>query len=91
MENLWRPAVATLAMALALYLSGFGWIEANGTRDLAEMLLCGQAMLIGTGVYAGVLALCWIAAGRPDGAETFLVGLIPLSLKTRARKLLVKT
>jgi O-antigen/teichoic acid export membrane protein len=91
LESLWRPAVATFAMALALYLSGFGWIDGQGGRDMAEFMRCCNAVLLGGGVYIAMLALCWIAAGRPDGAETFLIGLIPLNLVTRVRKLLVKT
>ena len=88
---LWRPAVATAAMAAALYLSGFGWIEAGGTGDLHEMLRCADAVLMGAGVYLVALLLCWMGAGCPEGAETFLIDLIPLGLGARARKLLVKT
>lgn len=89
--SLWRPAIATAAMALALYVSGFGWITPTGTGDLAEVMRCGNAMLLGAGVYLLTLFLCWAAAGCPEGSETFVLDLVPLGLGARARKLLVKT
>ncbi len=88
---LWRPAVATTAMALVLWLSGFGWITPTGSADLAQILRCIDAVLLGTAVYAVALLGCWAASGYPEGAETFILDLVPLGLGTRARKLLVKT
>ena len=91
LDSLWRPVVATTAMALVLYFSNYGWIEPIGTGGLAEALRCGNAMLLGAGAYAIVLLACWAASGCPEGAETFILDLVPLGLGTRARKLLVKT
>jgi O-antigen/teichoic acid export membrane protein len=90
-DSLWRPVVATTAMALALYLSGYGWIAPTGSGDLAQALRCGNAMILGAAVYTIVLLLCWAAAGCREGAETFILDLVPLGLGARARKLLVKT
>ncbi|HLI20656.1 MAG TPA: oligosaccharide flippase family protein [Stellaceae bacterium] len=89
--NLWRPVVATAGMALALYLSGYGWITPTGTGSLAEAMRCGNAMALGAVVYTVALLLCWVASGCPEGAETFALDLVPLGLGARARKLLVKT
>lgn len=89
--SLWRPAVATAAMALTLYFSGLGWIAPTGSGDLAQVVRCADAMLLGAGVYGLALFLCWAAVGCPEGAETFLLDLVPLGLGARARKLLVKT
>jgi hypothetical protein len=90
-ECLWRPALATAAMALALWFTGFGWTEPTGHTGLAEALRCIDTMLLGAGVYIAALLGCWAAAGYPEGAETFLIGLIPMGIGARARKLLVKT
>jgi O-antigen/teichoic acid export membrane protein len=90
-ESLWRPAVATAVMAIVLYLAGFGWIAPTGSGSLAEAVRCADAILLGAGVYLVALLLCWLAAGYPEGAETFLLDLVPLGLGARARKFLVKT
>jgi O-antigen/teichoic acid export membrane protein len=90
-QSLWRPAVATAAMALVLWLSGFGWITPTGHTGLAEFLSCADTILIGAAVYVVALLGCWAASGYPEGAETFLIGLIPMGIGARARKFLVKT
>jgi O-antigen/teichoic acid export membrane protein len=91
MAHVWRPVVATAGMALALYLSGYGWITPSGVGTWAEALRFGDAMALGATVYTVVLLLCWVAAGCPKGAETFVLDFVPLGLGARARKLLVKT
>ncbi|HEY1505990.1 MAG TPA: oligosaccharide flippase family protein [Stellaceae bacterium] len=88
---LWRPALATAAMGMILWLSGFGWTSPTGHADLAEILRCIDTMLLGAGVYVVALLACWAVAGYPEGAETFVIGLIPMGIGARARKLLVKT
>jgi O-antigen/teichoic acid export membrane protein len=91
LHSLWRPAVATTAMALVLWLSGFGWITPTGHTGLAEFLSCLDTILLGAAVYVVALLGCWAVAGYPDGAETFLIGLVPMGIGARARKFLVKT
>lgn len=88
-ECLWRPALATTAMALALWLAGFGWTAPVGHADLAEVLSCIDTILLGAAVYTVALLACWAAAGYPEGAETFLIGMIPLGIGARARKFFV--
>jgi lipopolysaccharide exporter len=88
-EGLWRPAVATAAMALALWLTGFGWTTPTGYTDWAEILRCIDTMLLGASVYIVALLGCWTAAGCVEGAETFVIGLIPLGIGARARQILV--
>jgi O-antigen/teichoic acid export membrane protein len=90
-ESLWRPALATTAMALALWLSGFGWITPTGQAGLAELLRCADTILLGAAVYVVTLLGSWAIAGYPEGAETFTIGLIPMGIGARARKFLVKT
>lgn len=87
----WRPVLATAAMGLALYFSGYGWIAPSGSGGMEEALRCADAILLGAGVYGVTLLLFWAIAGCPEGAETFVLDLVPLGIGTRARKLLVKT
>jgi hypothetical protein len=76
--------------AIVLYLAGYGWIGPTGSGSLAEALRCADAMMRGAGVYLVALLGCWLAAGYPEGAETFLLDLVPLGLGARARKFLVE-
>jgi lipopolysaccharide exporter len=63
LRAVWRPAVAALAMAGALAWSGLGW------RDEDGILLLAEAVGVGSLAYVVVLLGCWMAAGRPAGAE----------------------
>ncbi len=67
-SNLWRPLLATTIMVLVLWTSGYGW-QPQPQSAAAEAL---ATILIGAGTYAVTLALSWILARRPDGAESFL-------------------
>jgi len=68
-RGLWRPAVAVLAMVTAVGL--VGEIVPAGT-------LAGLAAKVGTGavVYAAAIVVLWMAAGKPTGAEPFLLNWI---------------
>jgi O-antigen/teichoic acid export membrane protein len=67
-RNLWRPALATAIMAGVLWLSGYGWRGQPASATINGLV----NIPIGTGVYAATLALAWVSAGKPEGAETFL-------------------
>jgi PST family polysaccharide transporter len=67
-RGLWRPALATAVMAAVLWTSGYGWRGQPGSAAIHGL----ASVLIGAGIYAATLAFTWIAAGKPDGAETFL-------------------
>jgi O-antigen/teichoic acid export membrane protein len=88
---LWRPTVAAAAMGVVLWLTGYGWQPATGLPWTVVLPRFIDAILCGAGVYGAVLLLLWVAAGRPDGAESFLLDLARNILSHRARKLLVKT
>jgi O-antigen/teichoic acid export membrane protein len=64
---LWRPAMATLAMALAVLA------VKSVAAPYVPVLMLLVCIGIGTPVYAAALLVLWKASGRPDGAESFLV------------------
>ncbi|MBP0496109.1 oligosaccharide flippase family protein [Pararoseomonas indoligenes] len=75
LAQLRRPAVATAAMAAALVWGGLGWAPAPATTGAAlSLLLTGVAL--GVVVFVAVLALLWLAAGRPAGAEADMAALL---------------
>lgn len=61
----WRSVVASVVMAAALSLTGFGWPVAAG-GPVAHLL---AAVPLGVAAYLLALAAAWFLAGRPDGAE----------------------
>lgn len=69
---IWRPALATAAMCAVLAYAGLGWAVARGeVLDIALHIAAGVAL--GAAVYGAVLGACWLAAGRPPGAERILL------------------
>ena len=62
----WRPAVATGAMYLAMSPLPLPETWPNAVR-FAATIAAGGAL------YAAAILLLWRAAGRPDGAETYLL------------------
>ncbi len=62
----WRPGLASLTMAAALWASGLGW-GGIGTGNGLWPLVAGVA--VGAGVFAVVLTGLWLLVGRPAGAE----------------------
>jgi O-antigen/teichoic acid export membrane protein len=71
----WRAAFATGAMALGLYLAGFGWHAYEAAQGpAAVVLLCGCGA--GAAIYAASLGALWLVAGRPAGPEVDLASLI---------------
>src|SRR5437763_5467431 len=62
-EQLWRPAVASLCMAAAIT-----WFRADfvGLSTAVELLV---RMFAGAAVFIATLTLAWLLAGRPDGVE----------------------
>ncbi len=69
-RTIWRPALATTAMATVLCLSGLGWSD---NPALLPML---QAAIGGASIYTAVLLGTWILTGRPSGAETDTLALL---------------
>ena len=69
---LWRPALATGGMALAVYATGLTQPPAEGIGANGGFLLA-AIVLLGALVYSVLLLLAWLASGRPRGAETYLL------------------
>ncbi|MGG5886964.1 oligosaccharide flippase family protein [Falsiroseomonas sp. HC035] len=75
LARLWRPAMASAAMAALLWQSGLGWAAAPaGAGPATGLLLAGMGL--GAASYAVVLVALWAVSGRPDGAEADLLGLL---------------
>jgi lipopolysaccharide exporter len=72
LPQLWRPSVATLAMAGVLVWLHLGWTEIAADRVVLALRLT-ETVTLGMVVYAGVLGGCWLLSGRPDGAEQDLL------------------
>jgi lipopolysaccharide exporter len=65
--RLWRPGLAALLMALAVFTLKREFTLGNQTHAyVLGLLLC---VAVGAIVYAGALYVLWHLAGRPEGAE----------------------
>jgi O-antigen/teichoic acid export membrane protein len=71
-----RPGIATLAMVAALWRLNLAWTPSPlaGPAYLSADLAIRCA--IGALVYGVVLLAAWLAAGRPDGAERFILEIL---------------
>lgn len=71
--RLWRAVLACLVMVAILWLLGLAW---NPTLTVGVMPIAtdlfGRSGL-GALIYTGALAALWLTAGRPDGAERYLL------------------
>ena len=63
-----RPSVAVTVMALVLWATGLGWTAPPADGGGAFWMLL-QAVPLGALVFFAALALQWLLAGRPAGAE----------------------
>jgi lipopolysaccharide exporter len=68
-RGIWRPVLATAAMAGVLIWLNLGWTAAPGS-PLVIVEQLALAVAIGAVTYCAVIASLWCLAGRPDGAET---------------------
>ena len=89
--SVWRPTLATVAMGLVLWVTGQGWTPPSGAPWNEVLPHFIDAVLCGGGVYGASLLLLWIAAGEPEGGESFLLDLMRSAIGSGARKFLVKT
>ncbi len=70
-----RPALAAMAMALALWATGLGWVPGPDSAVAAARLLA-LAIPLGAAVFTAALLLQWRLAGAPAGAEADMVALL---------------
>ncbi len=71
--RLWRAVFACGGMVVCLFAAGMAWTPSAGGDPLSVALdLFGRAGF-GAVCYALTLAAVWLVAGRPDGAERFVM------------------
>jgi lipopolysaccharide exporter len=68
-----RPIIATAAMVAVLWRLGMAWTPSGGTSVLDFGWDVAQRSGIGAVAYGLVLIGGWFVAGRPDGAERFIL------------------
>jgi lipopolysaccharide exporter len=78
-RGIWRPILATAAMAGVLIWQGLGWTALPGSPLVIGEHLA-LAVAIGASTYCAVIVLLWWLAGRPDGAEVLTWRLAKRSL-----------
>ncbi len=82
---LWRPVVATGVMALALHMILRELPEPSSELSaLIQLVVCVPA---GVGIYSAALISFWFVAGRPEGSESRVLGLIGLGRLRRVERL----
>jgi lipopolysaccharide exporter len=69
-RQIWRPVVASAAMAATVTGSGLGW--SNDPRLVCLI----EATILGAATYTAVLAASWAIAGRPGGPEIDIMALL---------------
>ena len=67
LKGIARPLIGSLAMALALY-----GLQSGMSAPPALMLVL--KVMLGAAVYISVVLALWLLAGKPAGAETYLLG-----------------
>jgi hypothetical protein len=88
MGRLVRPAFATLVMIAVLWRLDLAWTTSAGTGAIDFAQDAATRSTIGAICYGVVLALLWLLAGRPEGAERFsitTVGKVCRHLRHRVR------
>jgi CelD/BcsL family acetyltransferase involved in cellulose biosynthesis len=73
----WRPVLGTAVMYLTLSV-----VQVPDTWPLA--LRCAATIAAGGALYAAAILLLWRTAGRPDGAETYLLAKLRPSMHASA-------
>jgi hypothetical protein len=69
----WRVAAACAVMAGTLWATGLAWTGWSEPFAASVFRLLASAAL-GVAAYAAALGALWTAQGRPDGAETDMLG-----------------
>ncbi|MGE4063654.1 MAG: lipopolysaccharide biosynthesis protein [Rhodospirillaceae bacterium] len=73
-DALWRPALALLVMSAVVISIDRAWPDDDAF--LRELLQTVCLVTAGALSYFGAIGLCWLAAGRPDGAEKRILSTI---------------
>jgi lipopolysaccharide exporter len=78
--GVWRPALATCVMTLVLLAAGLHRPLVDAGVIWSSLLLVATG-LIGALVYGATLLLAWVAAGRPRGAESYVLAMVGRAVK----------
>jgi O-antigen/teichoic acid export membrane protein len=71
-HHIWRAVLASLVMAAALSALDLGWTAVRGeVWEMAVHMLA--TAVLGALIYGATVLAFWHAAGRPPGAESFLL------------------
>lgn len=81
--HLWRPVVATAVMGAALAGSGLGWAATPAPVAFAAAWSLALAVSLGAVTYLATIALLWVVAGKPYGAERWLLDIALHALAAR--------
>jgi O-antigen/teichoic acid export membrane protein len=69
----WRSFVGVAVMAGGMVSVGLGWSTVSGdVTAIIEHL--SAAVAFGAGLYTATMTVCWVVAGRPEGAERDIFG-----------------
>ena len=72
--RLWRTFLAGAVMIFCLYTFGLAWTTSAGTGAASLVLDLLLRSGFGAVAYVTTLSAAWLAAGRPEGAERYLLG-----------------
>jgi lipopolysaccharide exporter len=70
LAGLWRPVIAATVMVFVVTVVRYELTRGSPTGSLIQLAV---AVPIGAAVYASILILLWIAAGRPRSAEALII------------------
>ncbi len=76
-NRLWRASAGCLGMVAGLGILHMAWTPTIGVEQLSVAADLAIRCGIGTVIYAVSITAMWLAAGRSDGAERFLLGIAP--------------
>jgi O-antigen/teichoic acid export membrane protein len=82
LHHAWRPLLATAVMEAVLVLDGALRWDMEGQTSFDLGLRVGGMVGLGVVAYGVTLLLAWIAAGRPQGAETYLLSTVRRAMRT---------
>lgn len=75
-RRLWRAIVACIAMTAGLFQMGMGWTPTQASDPLGLTVDLATRSTLGAVLFIATLIVLWFAAGRPDGAERYFLGMI---------------
>jgi len=70
----WRPWLATLSMAGAVF--GFEFIDFGAYGLLGHIAVLAATCLVGAVTFVSVQSLLWFLCGRPSGAELYILKMV---------------